>query len=158
MQALPVYTDFNSLAAINAEPGATEREKLESAARQFSAVFTNMLLKSMRQASLGEGILDNEQSEMYRDLFDQQIALQLNQGQSLGIAELLVNQFSSRVSAGPANATSTHVDDAPESRKNTGFPVGRAAADTYEAVQRDSLETQALQRKADINSSSLQDT
>lgn len=154
MQALPVYTDFNSLAAINAEHGATEHDKLENAARQFSAVFTNMLLKSMRQASLGEGILDSQQSEMYRDLFDQQIALELNQGQSLGIAELLVNQFSSRMISESASDAGQSV----KSAENTGIAGGRAASEAYQKVQRGGADAQESARGADTNYSTLQDT
>ena len=126
MQAMPIYTDFNSLASLPADNGATESEKLDNAARQFSAVFTNMVLKSMRQASLGEGIFDSNQSEMYRDLFDQQIALQLSQGQSLGIAELLVNQFT------------------PAHQKG-----GQRAVNAYEAVSQWTQETQDLTQSAD---------
>ena len=150
MQALPVYTDFNSLAAITTQHGASEREKLENAARQFSAVFTNMLLKSMRQASLGEGILDNQQSEMYRDLFDQQISLQLNQGQSLGIAELLVNQFSSHLMSAPDAEGPTGVKNA----ENTGFSAGSAAISAYVTVQREAQESALT---ADTPLSTLQD-
>ena len=154
MQALPVYTDFNSLNAITTQHGATEREKLENAAQQFAAVFTNMLLKSMRQASLGEGIFDNEQSEMYRDLFDQQISLQLNQGQSLGIAELLVNQFTNSIDAESASADA----ESAASSAEPGISAAQAAASSYQAVQRMGGETQDSAVYADTVYSILQDT
>jgi len=137
MQALPVYTDFNSLNALRADTGATQAEKLENAARQFSAVFTNMLLKSMRQASLGEGIFDTQQSTLYRDLFDSQIALQLSQGQSLGIAELLVNQFTD------AGTDAGNVDSAGRVSR------AAAAADVYATVSGFTGETQESVSAAD---------
>ena len=139
MQAAPIYTDFNSLAAMRADPTTSEADKLENAARQFSAVFTNMLLKSMRQASLGEGIFDSEQPELYRDMFGKQIALQLNQGQSLGIAELLVNQFTS-------GAT------------NQDTPDTKAAISAYEGISRLADPTQESATLADKTGSTIRNT
>ncbi len=97
MQPLPVYTDFHGLAELRSATTGTPGDRLDNVARQFSAVFAHMMLKSMRLASLGEGMFDSQQSEFYRDLFDQQMALQLTQGEGLGIAKLLANQFSSLV-------------------------------------------------------------
>ena len=93
MQILPVYTDFQSIAALRSEQGGSESERLVSVAEQFSAVFTQMMLKSMRQASLGEGIFDSQQSEFYRDMFDKQLALELSQGERMGISSVLVSQL-----------------------------------------------------------------
>ena len=95
MEPLPVYTDFQGLAALRSATAGTADERLENAARQFSAVFAHMLLKSMRQASLGDGMFESQQTEFYRDIFDQQMALQLTQGEGLGIAKLLIDQFRS---------------------------------------------------------------
>ena len=52
------------------------------------------MLKSMRQAELGEGIFDNQQSEFYRDMFDQQIALHLSTREGFGFAGLLTDYLS----------------------------------------------------------------
>ena len=68
-------------------------EALQQVAKQFESLFIQMMLKSMRDAQLAEGIFDSEQSEIYTGMFDQQIAMQLAQQKSLGIADMLVKQL-----------------------------------------------------------------
>ena len=93
MQTLPVYTDFQSLAAMRGIEGAGEAKRLDDVAGQFASVFTHMMLKSMRQASLGDGLLDSQQSLFYRDMFDQQLALSLSSGDGVGIKQMLADHL-----------------------------------------------------------------
>lgn len=89
-----VYTSFaglNQLKALAAQGGGAA---LKQVAQQFEAVFTQMMLKSMRQASFGGGIFDSQESETYRGLFDQQLALTLStSGKGLGIAAMIERQL-----------------------------------------------------------------
>jgi peptidoglycan hydrolase FlgJ len=92
--AAPVVTDFAAYAPLKAQARADDPAALRAAAQQFEALFTQMMLKSMRDASLGENLMDGEQSGLYRDLYDQQIALSMAGGKGLGIADMLVQQLS----------------------------------------------------------------
>lgn len=96
-----VYTDLSSLNALRAQGGRGSEDdgQLEEAARQFSSIFLHMALKSMRDASFGGGILDSQQSEFYRDMFDQQLALDLSQNEGFGLTELIVNQLAPNTGA-----------------------------------------------------------
>ena len=67
---------------------------LRAVAQQFESLFIGMMLKSMREAKLGEGLFDSDQSRFYQDMFDQQLSVSLSQGRGLGIAELLVRSLS----------------------------------------------------------------
>jgi flagellar protein FlgJ len=69
-------------------------ETLRAVARQFESLFAQMLIKSMRATSFGDGLMDSEQSEFYRDMFDQQISVELTQGRGLGLADILMRQLS----------------------------------------------------------------
>ncbi|MEL7449317.1 MAG: flagellar assembly peptidoglycan hydrolase FlgJ [Pseudomonadota bacterium] len=89
----PTFADVNVLGDMRAEAARQDPAALREAARQFEAVFTHMMLKSMRAASLGEGIFDSKQSEFHRDMFDQQMSLELSKGRGLGIAEIMVRQL-----------------------------------------------------------------
>ena len=92
-----VFTDFSTLDALRSGAdgsGETDGGQLKEAARQFSSIFLHMALKSMRDASMGEGILDSKQSEFYRDMFDQQLALDLSEGDGFGLTDLIVEQLS----------------------------------------------------------------
>ncbi|HEU4530192.1 MAG TPA: flagellar assembly peptidoglycan hydrolase FlgJ, partial [Steroidobacteraceae bacterium] len=70
-------------------------------AKQFESLFVEMMLKSMREASLGGGIFDSDAGELYQGMFDKQVALDLSRGKGLGIAELLIRQLSPPVKADP---------------------------------------------------------
>jgi peptidoglycan hydrolase FlgJ len=89
-----VYTDFNGLAKL--KQGAREKtpEAIKEVSKQFESVFLNMVLKSMRQAKLADGALDSKQSEFYRDMFDQQMAIELSGKPGVGLADVIAKQLS----------------------------------------------------------------
>ena len=97
MSAPPVansyYADFGRMEALKKSARQDQPAAIREAARQFESLFTNMLLKSMREANLGEGMGDSEQTKFYQDMFDQQLAVQMSQGKGLGLAERLVQQL-----------------------------------------------------------------
>ena len=68
--------------------------RLAPAAKEFEALFIQMMLKSMRSASFGRGAMDSSQSELYRDLYDQEVSLQMAGSSGFGIAEMLMRQLS----------------------------------------------------------------
>jgi peptidoglycan hydrolase FlgJ len=69
-------------------------QTLRAVAQQFESLFIGMMLKSMREAKLGDGLFDSDQSRFYQDMFDQQLSVSLTQGRGLGIAELLIRSLS----------------------------------------------------------------
>jgi len=98
-----VYTDFSGLNRLKALATVHNPAAIDQVARQFEALFTQMLLKSMRQADFGGGILDSQETKMYRGLFDQQLALTLShQGSGLGIASMIERQLRAQSSAATA--------------------------------------------------------
>lgn len=71
---------------------AMPRAKIEHAARELETQFAQMLLKSMRSASLGgDALFGNDTT--YRDMYDQQLARELGKGQGLGLAPMIVRQL-----------------------------------------------------------------
>ncbi len=76
---------------------ASEKEALTAAARQFESIFTNMMLKSMRNANSGfKSELFNSQTEdFYRQMLDEQMTSDLTKSGSLGLADMIVAQLSS---------------------------------------------------------------
>lgn len=79
------------------------RENLREAARQFESVFAQMMLKSMRSASLGDDLMGD--GGLYRDLHDSEMAKALSAGRGLGIAELMVRQLQGQDGAAPDSST-----------------------------------------------------
>ncbi len=85
--------DVNSLAQTRRLAKDDPRAALKSAAQQFEAVFLQMVLKAMRDASPKEGIFDSEQSRLYQSLLDQQLAQTLSAKGSTGLAALIEQQL-----------------------------------------------------------------
>jgi flagellar protein FlgJ len=95
LQQASVYTDFQGLDKLRLAAKEKSPEAVKVVAKQFESLFLQMMLKSMRQANLGggEGIFDSQQTKMYRDMFDKQVALEMSKGQGIGLAKMLVQQL-----------------------------------------------------------------
>jgi flagellar protein FlgJ len=100
-----VYTDFRGLSELRSRANSNSDDALREVAGQFEALFIQMMLKSMRDAGLGEGLLDSEHTQTYQAMFDQQISIDLSKRQGLGLADMMVRQLSGLGEAGePAKA------------------------------------------------------
>lgn len=66
-------------------------------AQQFESMFLNILMKNMRSATQSQGLggfFDSDQTRLYTELMDQQVAQKLAAtGKGLGIADLLLAQI-----------------------------------------------------------------
>ena len=92
------YTDVNALAALKRDPNSPQA--LSAVAEQVEALFLQMMLKSMRDATAAEQTDSNEMG-MYQDMFDKQVALSISQHGDLGIGRLLKRQLEGRSAAAP---------------------------------------------------------
>lgn len=86
--------DVNTLAQTRRLAKEDPRAAMKSAAQQFEAVFLQMVLKAMRDASPKEGLFDSEQSRLYQSLLDQQLSQTLSAKGSTGLAALIEQQLS----------------------------------------------------------------
>ncbi|MGH8205912.1 MAG: glucosaminidase domain-containing protein [Steroidobacteraceae bacterium] len=101
------YADFSAITALKKNVKANDPQAIREAARQFESLFTDMMLKSMRAAKLGDGLGDSQETDFYQDMYDQQLAMQMSQGKGLGLADMLVQQLtrSGAIKAGATPAT-----------------------------------------------------
>jgi len=88
--AATTYTDVNGLAALKRDPNSPAA--ISAVAKQVEALFLQMMLKSMRDATSAEETSSNEMG-MYQDMFDKQVALSISQHTDLGISRLLKRQL-----------------------------------------------------------------
>lgn len=86
--------DAKGLSELRQSAKQNSPEALKAAAKQFEALFMNMMLKSMRQASPQDGVFDSEQSRMYTSMLDQQLSQNLAT-RGVGLADVLTRQLSS---------------------------------------------------------------
>jgi flagellar protein FlgJ len=90
--------DSRGLAELRYDAGQNKdsEETLEKVAGQFEAIFLNMMLKSMRQASLADGAFDSSQSDLYRDMADQQLSIDISSRGGLGLKQVIMRQLGSQ--------------------------------------------------------------
>ncbi|MGF1719771.1 flagellar assembly peptidoglycan hydrolase FlgJ [Vibrio kyushuensis] len=81
--------------AVSGDEG-DDQAALSAAAKQFEAIFTSMLFKSMREANAGfeSGIMDSQNQQFYRQMLDDQMSSELSASGSLGLADMIVAQLS----------------------------------------------------------------
>jgi flagellar protein FlgJ len=92
--SLNTWTDLSGFAALRQSAQSDAKAALPAVAKQFESIFTQMMLKSMRDASSGDGLFDSDAGNQWRDMFDQQLSVQLSQGgNGIGIAQMLVRQL-----------------------------------------------------------------
>src|SRR3569623_2174707 len=102
-----VYSDFNGLAYLRLICSANPDETLRAAGRHFEALFIQMMLKSMREATPGDPLLGSNDQNTYQEMFDKQIALTLSGKGSLGLADAMVRQLQQGRPATPDSAASS---------------------------------------------------
>jgi flagellar protein FlgJ len=160
----------NSLSSVNAAPtqstlnlaGGLESLRVKAdkdpkgaakeAAKQFETMFTQQLLKSMRESTMNTDSMDNEGSKMGKEMLDSQWATKLS-GQPGGLSDVIARQLERQmgmaqgVTSRPASANpapvdplrpdapvslpqkaaatfiQTHTDSAAAAEKTTGIPA-----------------------------------
>lgn len=103
-----VYTDLNSVQAINAIED--KNLALKKVAQQFESMMLRSMLKSMRDANkvFSEGnYLSSHETDTYRDMLDDQLAVTLSGGRGMGIAEVLTRQLQGQFGSPSAAAKTT---------------------------------------------------
>jgi len=94
------FLDLSSLNTIrqqaNKTDDASKKAALKEAAQQFESIFMQMLLKSMRQAEAvleSDSPFNSQSTKFYREMHDQQLAIEMSSNGTLGLAELIERQL-----------------------------------------------------------------
>lgn len=130
--SLSTWTELSGFDQLRAQAQRDGKAALPAVAKQFEALFTQMMLKSMRAASdsFGNALGDSDAGKAYRDLFDQQLSVSLAQGgKGLGIAQMLIRQL-----GGTATPTPGGTGEAIGTLGGTGAPATASAADDPDGI------------------------
>jgi len=105
-------SDAQSLDKLRYEAKQAPDKALKVAAQQFEMVFLNMMLKTMREATPQDGMMDSEQTKMFTGMLDQQLAQEMS-SRGVGLADVMVRQLSNTMpSAAPATPMPNSVPSA----------------------------------------------
>ena len=84
--------DVQGFGALSAQAKASPQAGMKMAAQQFDAVFTQMMLKSMRDATPSDGPLDSKDGASFTGMMDQQLAQNLG-NKGIGVADAMLKQL-----------------------------------------------------------------
>jgi peptidoglycan hydrolase FlgJ len=84
--------DVQGFDAMKAAANASPQQGVKMAAKQFDAVFTQMMLKSMRDATPDDGPLDSKDGASFTSMMDQQLSQQMSD-KGIGVANAMLKQL-----------------------------------------------------------------
>ncbi|MFD1558529.1 flagellar assembly peptidoglycan hydrolase FlgJ [Paraburkholderia silviterrae] len=84
--------DVQGFDSMRAAANAAPQQGVKMAAKQFDAVFTQMMLKSMREATPDDGPLDSKDGAQFTSMMDQQLAQQMS-NKGIGVASAMIKQL-----------------------------------------------------------------
>jgi flagellar protein FlgJ len=87
--------DTNSLGDLKQSAKAGSPEALKGAATQFESMFIGMMMKSMRDATPQDGMMDSQESKTFTGMLDQQMSQKLAK-RGIGLADVLVRQLTAQ--------------------------------------------------------------
>lgn len=109
-KAQNAYHDFQGLRDLKKGAVEDDPEALKEVARQFEALFIQMIMKSAREADeliAGEdSLLNSKELSFFQGMLDEQFSIamtQANGGKGMGLAEVLVSQLSRNSREMPAD-------------------------------------------------------
>jgi flagellar protein FlgJ len=152
--ASTIALDARSLDALRASAHAAPDKALLTAAKQFEAVFMQMVLKSMRSTVPDGGLLGGNESKMYTDMFDTQLSQTLAK-RGMGVGDLLARQLAAAQSRGRAGATGAS-ESVPDAGGGMSLPAsaGGAAASAPTTQPAALASGGALQSRLEVSAAS----
>lgn len=77
-------------------------------AKEVESLFIQILLKSMRNSLLKENLLDNNQSHLYTDIYDQQVSEEMSK-KGIGLTNIILKQLELKTSFHDTNCNKNQI-------------------------------------------------
>jgi flagellar protein FlgJ len=119
-----------SATALKARAASDPKSVIKTAAKQFEALFMQQLMKSMREASMSSGMLDNGGTQLGTELLDAQYADKLT-GLPGGLSDMIARQLERQMSGTSAAKVSAAIALPPAAAAGA---AGAAAASSGSAA------------------------
>src|SRR5450830_809054 len=85
--------DVRDMGSLKQSARAGSPAALKTAATQFESMFVNMMMKSMRDATPSDGMMDSQQTKTFTTMLDQQTSQNIAK-KGIGLADMLIHQLS----------------------------------------------------------------
>ncbi len=130
------YLDFAALTRLKGQAAQDPKKSLRAAAEQFEAYFIQETLKAMRKSVIKGELIDSQHADLYQDLFDKEVAMQMAKRGGVGLADMLEREMTRREtgklpSTQQALALHPKPELSPLKTEQKGLPLSRQAQSAY---------------------------
>ena len=110
------YLDFSGLGELRGQAQQNQDKALKESAQQFEGLFLQMMLKSMREASMKDEENQSSGMDTFENMFDKEISVQMAKRGALGVADFMAKAVKQQI----ATPTAAEVLNA---RQPKGMPL-----------------------------------
>jgi len=87
------YLDFNALARLKGEAARDPSKAIRQTSEQFEAYFIQQMMKTMRESIDKSDLVEGGNMDMYQDLMDKEVSLQMVKRGGMGLANMMERQM-----------------------------------------------------------------
>jgi flagellar protein FlgJ len=98
------YLDFGGLGKLKGKAHTDAKAATRETAQQFEAMFLQMMMKSMRDATPKSDLVESAGKETFEAMFDKEVSVAMAKRNSLGIADMLVKHMPDTTAPQPSTA------------------------------------------------------
>lgn len=120
------YLDFKGLGELKGQAQQDEQGALRKTAEHFEGLFIQMMMKSMRDANseMKSDLVQSDAADQFESMFDKELSVQMAKRNSMGFADMLVNQLTKN---GPQNDPTAMKLDGAQPAEQKGLPLNKPA-------------------------------
>lgn len=98
------YLDFGALGKLKGKAHADAKAATRETAQQFEAMFLQMMMKSMRDATPKSDLVESAGKDTFEAMFDKEVSVAMAKRGSLGLADMLVKNMPDPMAPAPSTA------------------------------------------------------
>jgi len=110
------YLDFSGLGELRGQAQQNQDKALKESAQQFEGLFIQMMMKSMREASMKDEENQSSGMDTFENMFDKEISVQMSKRGAMGVADFMAKAVKQQI----ATPTAAEVLNA---RQPKGIPL-----------------------------------
>ena len=111
------YLDFAGLGELRGQAQQNQDKALKESAQQFEGLFLQMMLKSMREASMKDEENQSSGMDTFENMFDKEISVQMAKRGAMGVADFMAKAVKQQISATPS------ASEVLNARQSQGLPL-----------------------------------
>ena len=111
------YLDFAGLGELRGQAQQNQDKALKESAQQFEGLFIQMMMKSMREASMKDEENQSSGMDTFENMFDKEISVQMAKRGAMGVADFMAKAVKQQIATTPSAA------EVLNARQQQGMPL-----------------------------------